>query len=62
MKCNYCGFEFDEQELLKSCKSCPMSKACNKMKCPNCGYQILKEPKTILLLKKWVNKIGFRSK
>ncbi|KNF09193.1 hypothetical protein CLPU_4c02390 [Gottschalkia purinilytica] len=56
MKCSFCGYEFNEEESLKGCSSCPMSKNCDKYKCPNCGYEILKEPKFIKFLKKWGRK------
>ncbi|WDV45273.1 hypothetical protein PV797_17350 [Clostridiaceae bacterium M8S5] len=62
IKCSYCGYEFNEKDTLKGCKTCPMTKVCNKYKCPNCGFHILKEPKIIKQLKKWVSKIGFKNK
>lgn len=38
-KCPLCGFAFDPTGL--ACHtSCPMSKGCNLICCPNCGYQI----------------------
>ncbi|EOC99525.1 hypothetical protein [Caldisalinibacter kiritimatiensis] len=58
IKCSFCGYEFNEDEAAKGCKSCPMSKACNKYKCPNCGFEIPKEPKFIQLIKKWGRKNG----
>jgi len=51
IKCSFCGTEFDENDSVKACAGCPMSKACNKLKCPNCGYEALKEPKLIRLIK-----------
>ncbi|WP_066502120.1 hypothetical protein [Abyssisolibacter fermentans] len=62
IKCSFCGYEFDEQQLKEGCVNCPMSKACNKFKCPNCGFHVMKEPKLIIQLKKWVKKIEFRNK
>jgi len=53
IKCSFCGHEFEEQESVASCSSCPMHKNCNKYKCPNCGYEIPKEPKIISIIKKW---------
>ncbi len=38
MKCSLCGYEFDETD--RSCHTgCPMSKNCNLICCPHCGYQ-----------------------
>ncbi len=51
MKCLFCGHNFTIDEALKSCKGCPIRK-CDMMKCPNCGYEILPEPKLIKLLKR----------
>ena len=56
IKCEFCGNEFSEDESIKGCKGCPMSKSCNKYKCPNCGYEMLKEPKLIKIIKKWVKR------
>ena len=37
--CPLCGYEFDIEGM--SCHtSCPMSKGCHILCCPNCGYQI----------------------
>lgn len=56
IKCSFCGHEFTEEQSVAGCVSCPMHKSCNKHKCPNCGYEILKEPKLIQVLKKWGRK------
>jgi len=37
-KCPYCGFEFEETH--QYCHtSCPLSKSCGMMMCPNCRYE-----------------------
>ena len=51
MKCVFCGYEFSEDEALKACKGCPIRK-CDMMRCPNCGYEILPEPKLVKFLKR----------
>ena len=56
IKCSFCGFEFIKDEGHLGCSGCPMSKTCNKYKCPNCGYEMPKEPKLITILKKWRQK------
>lgn len=57
IKCSFCQHEFNESESQANCAGCPMSKACNKSKCPNCGYEILKEPGLITFIKnKWGKK------
>ena len=38
-QCPLCGFTFDATAL--TCHtSCPLSKGCNIVCCPNCGYQV----------------------
>ncbi|HDK17618.1 MAG TPA: hypothetical protein ENG95_00425 [Nitrospirae bacterium] len=56
MKCSLCGLEFKERDGLSSCKGCPVSGSCSMIKCPNCGYDIPREPGLIKLLKKWRKK------
>lgn len=37
-KCPYCGFEFEETH--QYCHtSCPLSKHCGMIMCPNCRYE-----------------------
>lgn len=56
IKCSFCGHEFEEYESIEGCAGCPLHKNCNKHKCPNCGYEVLKEPKLISKIKKWGKK------
>lgn len=47
MRCQLCGFEFDETEM--SCHaSCALGKHCAIVCCPNCGYQVVDESKSKL--------------
>ncbi|MHA1785047.1 MAG: hypothetical protein ACTSVY_11885 [Candidatus Helarchaeota archaeon] len=39
--CPLCGSEIDPLE--KACKTCPLTKGCNKVCCPNCGYEFIPE-------------------
>ena len=57
MKCSLCGFEFKEEEGQAACKGCPISRSCSLVKCPNCGYEIPKEPNLIKSLKRWKERI-----
>ena len=52
IKCNFCGFEFTEEESKKSCSSCPFSKNCGKYKCPNCGYEIVRKSRLSKFLRR----------
>lgn len=49
-KCDFCGYEFTESEAQGACASCPIS-SCDKLRCPNCGYEYLPEPGFITFLK-----------
>ncbi len=52
MKCPLCGMEFNPEHAQKACAGCPLAKGCNLVKCPNCGYEVPKEPEFIKKLKK----------
>jgi Fe2+ transport system protein FeoA len=48
MKCQLCGYEFDERHL--SChSSCALNKHCAIICCPNCSYQVVDESKSGLV-------------
>ena len=51
-KCSFCGYEFEESSAKKGCGGCPLSSSCSKVKCPNCNYEMLKEPALITFIKK----------
>ncbi len=53
MKCQLCGLEFREEEGQAACMGCPVSRSCSLIKCPNCGYEVPKEPGLIKKLKRW---------
>lgn len=54
MKCELCGREFRPEEAAVVCKSCPtlMSGSCNLVRCPNCGYEMVGEPRLLKTLKR----------
>ncbi len=52
MKCSLCGYQFEERAAA-ACKGCPMSGACGMVRCPNCGYDMPKEPKIIRAFRAW---------
>ncbi len=54
IKCELCGFKFKKCEGI-SCGACPIN--CKTIKCPNCGYEILPESKSYLIIEdsfKWI--------
>ncbi len=53
MRCDFCGYEFKEEDGIQGCRNCPMGSGCNMVKCPRCNYEIPKEPLWIKKLKKW---------
>jgi len=51
MKCSLCGLEFDEEKAQNACHGCILSKSCDLIRCPNCGYEMPVEPKFIKKLR-----------
>jgi hypothetical protein len=58
MICSFCGRTFDEELARKQCNHCTSFVECGKAKCPYCGYENAKEPKSL----KWLNKIRMKKK
>jgi hypothetical protein len=56
MRCDFCGYEFREEEANRACKRCPMGSGCKMIKCPRCNYEIPPEPMLIKKLKKLFRK------
>lgn len=52
IKCSFCGHYFFKEEALTSCNGCPFKAACNKTKCPRCGYEMPQETGLI----KWLGR------
>ena len=47
MRCQLCGYRFDATDM--ACHSeCPMGRHCTLICCPNCGYQVVDESKSLL--------------
>jgi hypothetical protein len=44
MICGFCGQDFDGEEAKSFCQGCVMNVSCKKIKCPNCGYEMPREP------------------
>lgn len=52
MRCDFCGYEFAEEEAKKGCNCCPVGAGCKMIKCPRCNYEMPPEPALIKKLKK----------
>jgi rubredoxin len=50
MKCSLCGYQFNIEEASSVCQGCVFSKKCSLVRCPNCGFEMVPEPK-------WIEKI-----
>lgn len=47
MHCQLCGYEFDATNM--ACHTaCPMGSRCTLICCPNCGYQVVDESKSLV--------------
>ncbi len=51
MKCSFCGLEFKEEEARKGCAGCSLTKGCQMIRCPRCGYEMPPEPEWIKRLR-----------
>ena len=60
MKCSLCGFHYSEQEVQTACSACPVTKGCQLLRCPNCGYETPPEPKWLKTIRGWFSKRGQR--
>ena len=58
MICSFCGRTFDEELARRECNGCTILAGCKKVKCPYCGYESPREPKSL----KWLNKIRTKKK
>jgi hypothetical protein len=56
MRCPLCGYRFSESEL-ECHTACPFGERCRVACCPRCGYQIVRDSKTV----QWIKKILGRS-
>ena len=56
MKCSLCGLDFQEAEGQATCDGCAMARSCNLIKCPNCGYEVPREPKLLISLLSWIKR------
>lgn len=54
INCGYCGDDFQEDPGQAACRSCPLSRACALVRCPNCGYENPKRPGWIDKLRRLV--------
>jgi DNA-directed RNA polymerase subunit RPC12/RpoP len=60
--CPMCGYRFGEAEAERSCVGCPMSPGCHLLKCPRCGYEVLREPRLVRTIKTWRRRHDTRGK
>ncbi len=51
MRCSLCGYQFEEDESVVVCAGCPLSKNCNMVRCPNCGFEVPAESELVRILK-----------
>ncbi|HFB67715.1 MAG TPA: hypothetical protein ENJ66_02025 [Calditrichae bacterium] len=51
MKCPLCGYEFDHGNNSR-CTTCPLNHGCQIVCCPNCGYEMPPESRTVVFLKR----------
>jgi hypothetical protein len=54
IRCGMCGSDFVEDQSQPACQSCPISRACGLVRCPNCGYENPRQPAWLEKLRRWV--------
>jgi len=56
--CPFCNHRFSEEESAKCCNNCAMfgQGGCQKLRCPNCGYEMPAPPRLPRLLARLFNK------
>lgn len=52
--CGYCRESFEEDRAQPTCGACPLSSACNFVRCPHCGYENPATPAWITRLRGWL--------
>ena len=50
MKCSLCGYKFNEKEGKSACQGC-IIKGCGMVRCPNCNFENIVEPKSLKSIK-----------
>ncbi len=58
--CGFCGTRFEEDRAQPTCQSCPLSRACKAVRCPQCGYENPAEPGWIGTLRSLAGRLGGR--
>lgn len=53
-RCPLCGKQFSENEV--KCSGCLLSKKCDLLCCPNCGYSFREKSAVVDFFKKWLKK------
>jgi predicted Zn-ribbon and HTH transcriptional regulator len=52
VRCQLCGFEFEEGQAAGGCAACSLRGGCGLIRCPNCGYEWPREPEWLARMKK----------
>ena len=51
--CPLCGFQYERQDGVSSCDSCPLSRGCEQVCCPHCGYRVFTSSRILTTLRRW---------
>jgi len=57
LSCPLCGHRFPENKY-ECTAGCPFAASCNLAVCPNCGYKIVRESKTVGWLRRLFGAYG----
>lgn len=53
MNCSLCGHSFKPEDHAHTCKGCPLAGNCERVRCPNCGFETVPDPAWLRRLAKW---------
>ena len=62
MTCALCGHQFEKEDSDSSCASCPLHTGCSRLRCPNCGYEIVETPESLQVVRKLFTSLGDKLK
>lgn len=62
MECPYCHRMFKESSADPACKGCLSRRGCQRVRCPDCGYEMPREPRSAARIRELYRRIFHRHK
>lgn len=61
VECSFCHRTFDETAAEAACKGCLSGRGCRLIRCPHCGCEMPREPRSAAWLRRILGKVFRRS-